>query len=197
MLTNERGGWPPDPLKTQYRIATGGYPAVTMARASGDLDPETQEMLRSINALPANQRADALAAFMRARQASDDSIRTAVAALGQGGLGALTQHLTNTGAAERARIEQAGQTERTRIEQETRLELQRLQNEAAAARGYVDSSLQTMPSSTMAPTPAPAAPMSTGTKVAIGVGVGALVLLAGYAVYSSQQQAREPYGRGR
>ncbi len=190
--TNERGGWPPDPLKTKYRTVTGEYPAY-VPRASGDVDEDTALFLQQIRGLPDNERAAAIQNFMRARQASDDQTRAAIAAFAQGGLATLTAHLNANAAAERTRIEQAGQTERARIEQETRIELQRLQNEAAA-NGYVgNTGLSTVPQTPLAPPRH--APMSTGTKVAIGVGVGALVLLAGYAVYKSSQP--EPYARGR
>ena len=194
------------PMVQRQRTVTGGHRAVVIVdeRAhvpeSGDLDAEDRELLQSIgNVRSETDRRQLLSEYMRARRATEDQTRAALAALAQGGLGTLQQHLESSSEERLQRINQAGETERERIRQQTRLALAQIAARSGRSLDEIDpdgassgtSNPNTgMQTTTTTTTETPATGLSTGAKVAIGVGAGAVVLTAAYLLWQSAEKRR-------
>ena len=192
------------PVVQRQRTVTGGHRAVVIVDeraqvpASGELDEDTRQFMEGLRDLPVNERRQALNDFMRAQRASSDQTRAALAALAQGGLATLQQHLENTRDERLERIRDAGDTARAQINADTQRELEEIQQRGETERrrlelehgvtnqggGGGDSNPNQGGGST------PATGLSTGAKVAIGVAGGAVVLTVGYLLWQAAENRR-------
>lgn len=183
------------PVTRRQRSVTGAHRAATLeirdhhVPESGDLEDNEREFLRSLPNLPATDRAQALRDYMAANRASAEQTRAALAALAQGGIATLQQHLDGNREIRLREIAEAGQNARNDSNNRTRVLLARIAAQAGqpppADPDAPPSGMQTTPA-----TPAPSAPMSTETKVLLGVGAVGVVGLVGYLLYASAERAR-------
>jgi hypothetical protein len=193
------------PMVQRQRTVTGGHRAVVIVDerahvpASGELDEDTREFMQGLRDLRPEDRRQALNEYMRAQRASEEQTRAALAALAQGGLATLQQHLESSSEERLQRINQAGETERERIRQQTRLALAQIAARSGRSLDEIDpdgassgtSNPNTgMQTTTTTTTETPATGLSTGAKVAIGVGAGAVVLTAAYLLWQSAEKRR-------
>lgn len=184
------------PATRRQRSVTGAHRAATLefrdhhVPESGGLEDNEREFLRSLPNLPATDRAQALRDYMAANRASAEQTRAALAALAQGGIATLQQHLDGNREIRLREIDQQGQTARNDSNNRTRVLLARIAAQAGQPPPTDPDAIPQGGMTTTPTTPAPAAPMSTETKVLIGVGAVGVVGVIGYLLYASAERAR-------